>query len=338
MKLSKKIARKIVFPALMAVRTDRLIRLFSKKKILNVMYHGVVEEDSNYFSPRHLWKEQFEQHLKYLKANFDVISDEEAFRRVAAKETLKRHTITITFDDGFLNNLRTALPLIEKYQIPVTLFVSSLCAIDDNAKCLWADYIAAINHFYPSEVVEIAGFKFVNGFDSKKNQSISDFIKLSSCHDRDRIMTDLINKYDLDEKLKTLPTEVWKLMSRDELSSFAKSKYVNIGTHGHNHYNLGSIKPEEAKQDLERSLELLNELIPEGIDSIAYPDGSYSDEVKQIAQELGIKRQFAVNYKNESDLSDPRIMNRHGVSSRTTLESSMLFLNLAIRKKGVKLN
>ncbi len=302
------------------------------------MYHGVVEDDSNYFSPRHISKDQFERHLNYLKANFDIITDEEAFKRLHSKEKLKRHTITITFDDGFVNNLKTALPLIEKHQIPVTLFVSSLCAVDDNSKCLWAEYIQTIHLFFKDEVIVIDDYKFKNGFDSVKHKSIQDFIKQSSCEDRDRIMAGLIEKYDLDTKLKTLPIELWKLMSREELILFAQSDYVSIGSHGHNHYNLGLIKPEEAKQDLKKSMDLLNDVIPGGVDSVAYPDGSYSDEVKQIAEELGFKRQFAVNYKCDTDQNDVRIMNRHGIPSGTTFESSMLFLNLAFRKKGVRIN
>ena len=37
-----------------------------------------------------------------------------------------KKTITISFDDGFANNLNVALPILEKYDIPVTFFVSGI--------------------------------------------------------------------------------------------------------------------------------------------------------------------------------------------------------------------
>ncbi len=63
--------------------------------------------------------ERFEQQLRWL----------ERWRRVETLwETLKApesdRLSAITFDDGFRDNLTVALPLLEKYQLPMTLFVT----------------------------------------------------------------------------------------------------------------------------------------------------------------------------------------------------------------------
>src|ERR1700675_4716776 len=50
-------------------------------------------------------------------------------RVVGLEETLAAHSrargVAITFDDGFRDNLTVALPLLEKFSLPITLFVAA---------------------------------------------------------------------------------------------------------------------------------------------------------------------------------------------------------------------
>ncbi|MCD4697999.1 MAG: hypothetical protein K8S16_17380, partial [Bacteroidales bacterium] len=72
MNLVAAISRKAVFPLLINTRAEKVLRNFSGHSVLNVMYHGVVANDSTYFSPRHISSGQFEKHLKYYIKNFDI--------------------------------------------------------------------------------------------------------------------------------------------------------------------------------------------------------------------------------------------------------------------------
>lgn len=62
---------------------------------------------------------RFETHLKWLSKRRNRVA--------ALRETLvqppKKNLIAITFDDGYLDNLTVALPLLEKYDLPMTLFM-----------------------------------------------------------------------------------------------------------------------------------------------------------------------------------------------------------------------
>lgn len=62
--------------------------------------------------------ERFEQQLRWLSRWRDVVRLEQTL------ETSRRHRVAITFDDGFRDNLTVALPLLEKFQLPITLFVT----------------------------------------------------------------------------------------------------------------------------------------------------------------------------------------------------------------------
>jgi len=337
MKYTKRVARKIVIPIAMGLRADKLVRCFGASRILNVMYHGVVKKDSNYFSPRHLVVEQFEEHLKYYKKNFDVISVEEAFFNIQNGVKTKNNTITISFDDGYKNNHEVALPLLEKYNIPATIFVSSLCASDGIDKCLWSEYIAALNYYHRDELIRIGNYSFSNGYEPNKQITLVDFIKQASCRDRDAFIQNLVEEYDLRNKLDSIPDEVWKLMSKNELIELSRSKNISIGSHGHLHYNFGAISIDNARKDMLYSKEQLENTLDKKINMIAFPDGSYNDEVKNVAEKLGFSHQLAVTYRSSTDHNDNRIMNRHGISSGTTFDSNMLYLNRVFKRKGIKI-
>jgi len=329
----KKVARSIVFPALMKSGVDRLIKAISPNSCVHVMYHGVVQQDSTYFSPRHITATQFEAQLKYFKKHFDVISMAEAFHRVQHNVPFARKTITVSFDDGFQNNLTNALPLLEKHQIPTTIFVSGVCVSNKGQEYLWSEISAALNYFHPSDIMEVDGYRFQQGVDAS-GLRLNDWIKRLSYDKRERVLSDLIARFDLDAQLRRLPDEIWKLLSREEVIELSKSSVIEIGSHAYNHYNLAEIEVEMAREELILSKRLLEEAIQKPVISLAYPDGSYNAAIKDVAEQAGYERQLAVSYKLTTDQQDLRIMDRHGIASTTTFESNMLFLNLAFRKKG----
>jgi peptidoglycan/xylan/chitin deacetylase (PgdA/CDA1 family) len=331
---TKIIARKIIFPVLLKTGLEKLYRNAADHSILNVMYHGVVQSDSTYFSPRHITASQFEQHLKYYQKEFEIITLKDAFEYKLKPGKLKKKAITISFDDGFQNNLKVALPLLEKYNMQATFFIATLPFQPHSMGVLWPEIIACLNCFYKDSVVETGPYRFEGLIDRKHHLNIHDFLTTTTPQNRDSILRSLLEKYDLMKKFQELPEEIWSLMTAEELVQFSKSKNVSIGSHSHMHYNLGNIDPKKAEADLQTSKKLLENLIGKEVNMLAYPDGSYTQEVKNSADKLGFNYQLAVNYKFGEDQKDPRILNRFGISSTTTFESNMIFLNKAFKTKG----
>lgn len=88
--------------------------------------------------------ERFEQQLRWLSR----------WRRVVKlDETLGSYShargVAITFDDGFRDNLTVALPLLEKFHMPITLFVA-------------AGFVGQANYLSADELREIARHPLVN--------------------------------------------------------------------------------------------------------------------------------------------------------------------------------
>lgn len=68
--------------------------------------------------------ESFENHLIFLKEHYDIISLTELSHRLVTG-TLTGNETAITFDDGYNDNLTNALPILEKHNVPATIFITT---------------------------------------------------------------------------------------------------------------------------------------------------------------------------------------------------------------------
>jgi len=92
----------------------RLPKSFKYPRIL--MYHSVCND---LLSGMNINSNKFEKHIKYLikrKFKFEKIS------QILSNNVYK--AVAITFDDGFENNYINVFPILQKYQIPATIYIS----------------------------------------------------------------------------------------------------------------------------------------------------------------------------------------------------------------------
>lgn len=326
MSISKNIARKIVFPAIMKLHLEKLLSAWSEDNKLILVYHGVVANPDHSISVGPIATSQFAQHLGYFKENFDVVSQDAIFKMYRDDYTPKRKTIALTFDDGYENNYTNAFPLLKKYGFPATMFAISNCVLDDEM-LTWYDYLDFVKHdLDPKKIVT-----------TKKLNSIAelkDFVKTLNISDRQTLFKEIQKQVNIADYKGKLPREFWKLMNPAQLRELAASGLIEVAAHTNNHPNLAEIKIEDAREEVTRCKQLLEATIDKEVKSIAFPDGSYNDEVKRVCLDAGYKNLLAVDYRCPSDLADKNILPRYCLSSTTTLESNMIQVNRNFKTYG----
>lgn len=97
--------------------------------IMVLIYHRIADDWANEWTTR---TDVFVKQIRWLQRHFEFVSLEEAQRRIRAKSN-HRPCVSITFDDGYASNCRTALPLLIKERIPTTYFVTSDCVLKRRA-------------------------------------------------------------------------------------------------------------------------------------------------------------------------------------------------------------
>jgi peptidoglycan/xylan/chitin deacetylase (PgdA/CDA1 family) len=316
---TKNIARKIVFPAIMSFHFEKILSSFSEDNKLILVYHGVVDTPNHSISVGPIATAQFKQHLEYYKRNFDVVSQDAIFKMYRDGFKPKRKTIAITFDDGYENNYAIAFPLLRQYNFPATMFIISNCIEDDNM-ITWYDHLDFVKKdLKPAELHTI---RKLTGISDLKN-----LVKTLNISERAALYTEIEKQVKIEGYKSRLPRNFWKLMNANQLRELSDSGLVEIAAHTHNHPNLGEIKIEDAHFEVTKCKQLLESTLQKEVISIAFPDGSYTDEVKDICSEAGYKNLLAVDYRCPSDKEDKRILPRYCLSSTTTYESNMIQVN-----------
>jgi len=84
-----------------------------------LIYHSIGSKLAHDSYGISITKERFVEHMLFLKEQYEIIALNEDY-----KDKLNTKTLSITFDDGYKDNLY-ALEICEKYRIPFTLYITT---------------------------------------------------------------------------------------------------------------------------------------------------------------------------------------------------------------------
>lgn len=92
-----------------------------------LMYHSVADAlHARFVDPAwHMTPARFEAQLRWLKANRTLISMGALIDALGRGETPAPGTVVLTFDDGYLDNLTVAAPLLARYEAPATIYLAT---------------------------------------------------------------------------------------------------------------------------------------------------------------------------------------------------------------------
>ena len=93
------------------------------QRLLVLIYHRVLETPDP-LAPREMTAQIFRWQMELLQRYANVLPMHDALRRLA-DGTLPRRAVCVTFDDGYADNERIALPILREFAIPATVFVTT---------------------------------------------------------------------------------------------------------------------------------------------------------------------------------------------------------------------
>lgn len=106
-----------------------------------LMYHSVATTEEARFidPPNRITPECFEQQMKFLSEHRRVMSMSDLMERLERGESPPAGTVCITLDDGYLDNLTVAAPILQKYRLPATLYLAT--GYVERGETQWADVL-----------------------------------------------------------------------------------------------------------------------------------------------------------------------------------------------------
>jgi peptidoglycan/xylan/chitin deacetylase (PgdA/CDA1 family) len=277
---------------------------FSKARGTRILvYHGICRHDHLRFNTLFLTRETFESQLKFFKKYFNIISLDDYYQ---GKFDNQRFNVCLSFDDGFANNYKYVLPLLEQYQVPATFFITAIR--DTGSDVLWNDVISMAYKFGPPEIT--LGKEV---FRKKRNR---DYVSLSS----GQRLVDALRFTELDEKRnivmrlnsikENVDADYWLQMTGGEIKRLSESPWATIGSHSYFHHDLAKISRPVLSRDLSHSKQFLETTTGREVKALAFPYGSYNENVVLEAKKAGFKQLLATEFTLPDSKNDPTMRER----------------------------
>ncbi|MCW5517999.1 polysaccharide deacetylase family protein [Muriicola sp. Z0-33] len=250
-----------------------LLNLYKEEgKLLIFYFHGVYRnlEDKKLkeVSPQNnITTDQLSHFIEYFLANkYNFISPAD----LDAGLSREKRYIMITFDDGYFNNT-WALPILRKFKVPATVFITTHNLISNES--FWWD---VVYKFRSKEGITLDAIR-------KEQQYLKAF-KYSEINEYlyENFGKDCFNPW----------SDIDRPMTKEELITFASDEYITIGNHTHNHAILTNYSEQEIEEEFKKSNRILEETLGESITTMAFPNGNFNKNILNITEEAGFKYAF----------------------------------------------
>lgn len=276
-----------------------------------VMYHYVRDlKNSRYPTIKGLQTELFKEQIGFLKKHYNFVSVEDVINAFNGIQELPKHSVLLTFDDAYSDHFNTVFPILYNEGIQGAFYPP--------VKAVTEHTVLDVNkiHFILASIKDGEMEKLINEIkvllDNFKEEYNLDsfehyFAKLAIANrfdPKEVIFIKRLLQVELPEKLRNIITDILfeKIVGIEE-SAFSRELYMSldqiktmvkcgmhIGSHGYDHYWLGSLPKEKQEFEIQKSVEFISQV---GGDinnwSICYPYGNYNQDTIDILQKNGCR-------------------------------------------------
>ena len=225
-------------------------------------------------------KSEFLNQMRFLSKNFEIVHLNKLCPQEAKK---KKFQISITFDDGYKDNLDIVYPIIKKLKIPITIFLITRI-INGDTFIWWFELWELIR------TRKKISFKFKN---KNYNFNCDNYVKKEKTFLQLKKIIYKLNIYNQKKIIKIISQKKkikqYKkyFLNKNDINFLNNDPLIHFGSHGHDHINYKSSSQFSQKKDLSISKRILQNILKKKVNTFCFPYGSY-DEVnnKSISNAL----------------------------------------------------
>lgn len=264
---------------------------------------------------------ELDAHLRWLKANTDVLSEEALLARLADPDPRPGRLATmITFDDGYRDNYDRAYPLLKRHGLPAVFFIPSENI--ERRQLGWWDEIAYLLKRASGDEVSFDGERYPLG-----DQLEHSLLRLHRRMQREPAAQTQTLVARLAEVIgqprpDTAACDA-ELMTWAQLAEMADNG-MSIGGHTHGHRVLATLSEAEQWEELTQSKALIERRLGREVRSMAYPVGGYL-HFTPLTQRLCLRAGFQAAYSYCTGFNQLDRVARYDIKRLSCPEDPTLF-------------
>ena len=270
-------------------------------------YHRVLPEeqfeaDKSPNSNRIMPTSKFAEQMSFLAENQEVVSMDELVSYLESEpdRDSNKFVVAVTFDDGYKDNLTHALPILEQYNIPATVYITTRFPEGDT----WMWWNEIWDYLDKNDALEVNDLNEGRTIRTPR-QKIKCFNKLfdwilNLSYEKQKKYVEIITKSVARKQYSNL------CLNWEEIKILDQHPLVTIGAHTNSHPNLKKLTEQEAFAEMIYSKNLLEEKLKHSVEHFAYPFGTHNEaDVREfeLASRCGFRT--AVTTRPESIRSPP---------------------------------
>ncbi|MCC5887225.1 MAG: polysaccharide deacetylase family protein [Gammaproteobacteria bacterium] len=257
------------------------------------MYHSVADvADEQWIDPQnHVPANVFAEQMAYLAKHRKVVSLDDLVRCLDADERIEDGTVALTFDDGYLDNLTVAAPILDHLNLPATIFLPT--GYIERGETQWIDQAyTAFHHRTQSVLSWGAGFAHQFSLDNVGERSEAyrivcrDLLRATSTQRR-ALLEHLVAVLAPDAQPPRLTmnwTDVHELVT--------KYPRIQIGGHTVEHLDLTSVPLDSARTELLQCASHIEQAFGHRPRYFSFCYGRSNDHLRAMIEPLGIDAAF----------------------------------------------
>lgn len=271
----------------------RLARRFDPPgRLLVLMYHRVIDDASRdpFGLGMCVQRSRFVAQLDYLQACMRPMPLREVMQLQRAGRSLPPRAVALTFDDGYLDNLQVAAPLLAARGIPATFFVATGGLRDGRA--LWWDRVIAALAATRLSSLELPALRLERpvAFDGAHRHAGARHVLQALWRlpvaELPQAIDELVAQLVPDVQGDCAFASGAPRMTFEQVASLHAQGF-EIGAHTVTHVDMRDLCDTQIRTELHESQRELSAVCGEPIAGFAYPSGFHSRSLQNIVRSAG---------------------------------------------------
>ena len=259
----------------------------------------------------------FETQVRYLSEQCRIVPFDQVVKYVREGADVAPGSVVVTFDDGYRSMFSEVYPILQRYQVPATVFL--LSGLIDTERATWFDLVEWVIYGAEGDLNDalpdgLQRFVVIDDAVATRRELLM-YLRSCRAEVREHYVAEMIERSD---KADQPVPEPYRLLAWDQVREMDESGLVTFGGHTRTHPILSRVGMSRARSEILGDKSAIERELGHSISDFAYPNGKASDlsaETIRVLARAGYHSAVTTIPGLCGRGTDPYLLPRWGISS-----------------------